>query len=96
MIDNLKVKKIPTSAAIWDVSKFGQAKWGGGAGPVTVGDVLKGNPKDAEDALIAATASVEADVFVTNDGNLTNRVLACGSTLQVWDPARFIAYAKRP
>jgi len=54
----------------------------------TLSTVQGGNPKHSEDALIAATAELEADVLVTNDGQLKRRLRKSQQTraspIQIW------------
>jgi hypothetical protein len=67
-------KLISTSGAIYDISKYGQARYGSGKiYNVDLGTVKRGNPNNAEDALIALTAAHEVDVFVTEDVRLRKR-----------------------
>lgn len=75
--------EVPTEGAIWDVSKWDQAKWGSGSGDAKIEDVLTPAGNNA-DALLAVTASCQADVFVTEDRRLSNRVTAQYPQVQVW------------
>ncbi len=79
---------------VWDVSPWDKSKWGGGAGDVTVEDVLTPGRRHAEDALLAATASCHADVFVTEDQRLRNRIVAKNPRVKVWDYAEFAAWVE--
>jgi hypothetical protein len=47
----------PTGAAVWDYSNWDEAKVDQGAGPATVEDAFRGNPRDIPFALIVATLS---------------------------------------
>ena len=76
--------KVPTGAAISNVSKFGESKFGAGAGDVTADDVTTPARNHSEDALLAATAATEADVFVTEDDRLKRRIEAKNPRVQVW------------
>jgi len=84
--------KIPTSAAIWGVSKWDEACWGDGAGDIKISDVQRGNPKHSEDALIAVTAASHADVLVTHDTRFSSRVGATNSKLKVWNFQEFCSF----
>ncbi len=86
--------EVPTEGMVWDVSPWDKSKWGGGAGDVTVEDVLTPGRRHAEDALLAATASCHADVFVTEDQRLRNRIVAKNPRVKVWDYAEFAAWVE--
>jgi hypothetical protein len=102
VLENLRVATIPTAAAVWDISRWDEAKWGGGAGPIGIGDIYKANPNKSNpnrlrDELIVASASSDADVFVTNENpddgqKLPKRINAKGTSLQVWSFERFLHY----
>lgn len=67
---------VPTSSAVWGVSKWGQAKWTADDNlyvPIKAElDALNGGKKNnIEDALIAETAIKEGYILVTEDGDLT-------------------------
>jgi hypothetical protein len=75
--DRLVMTHVATEAAIWDVSKWGHAKFGDGAGgPSTlrIGDIMTTNPKDAQDALIAVTTGAAVDILVTDERTLPKRI----------------------
>lgn len=87
----------PTSAAVWDVSKWDQAEW-----PTderielftrVLGETSPANSRHAKDALLAVTAFAKADMFVTADAGLLRRtrkaVLECGSKLSVLEYREF-------
>jgi hypothetical protein len=61
---------------------------------VRLGAIQKGNPRHAPDALIGATAEMEADVLVTDDKRLTRRIQESGSCSQVWKSEDFEKYMK--
>lgn len=84
--------KIPTSAAIWGVSKWNEACWGDSAGDIKISHIQKGKPKHSADALIAVTAALHADVLVTHDVQLRKRVEVTGSNLKVWDFKEFCGF----
>ncbi len=87
--------KVVTSGAVWDLSKWDESTFGGGAGDTTIGDVMSEAGNHVEDALIASTSAVDADVLVTDDRRLSNRVGLANSKLQVWSVDEFIAYVER-
>ena len=79
---------VPTRGAIWDISKLDQMRFGDGSeSGVTLDEVRPdGEPRDEthEDALIATTASGDADVLVTNDGGLATKVRDSRARCEVW------------
>lgn len=86
---------IKTSGAIYDVSKYGQAKYGDGSVQGhSHQDVHKGNPKHAEDALISLTALKQVDVFVTEDKTLHKKVTQMSTSLQVWSFQDFVNHVE--
>lgn len=93
--NSLMTKLIVTSGAIWDVSKWDMCTYDNGAGPIKLEDIQKGNPKHCEDALITSTASAGADVLVTNEIRLRNKINNLGTPLQVWNFTEMIAFVQR-
>jgi len=89
----VRARKIATNGAAWGVSRWGDASWGG-AGSVRFGDIAKGNPIHAEDALIAMTAEAEADVLVTEDRAMEARVKAKSRHLDVWRFAQLVEFVE--
>jgi hypothetical protein len=86
--------EVPTEGMVWDVSRWDQSKLGGGAGKITVEDILTASRRHAEDALLAATASSHADVFVTEDQRLRKRMLAKNAQVRAWSYAEFVAWVE--
>jgi hypothetical protein len=84
--------KIPTDGAVWDVSNWNEAKWGPGSGDVRSEHVQSGSSNRGEDELIAATASSEVDVLVTDDERLRHRIVSQGSTVAFWTFAELLKY----
>ncbi len=86
--------KIPTSGAVWDVSRWGEATYGDGAGDIKIGDVAGQSGNHVEDALIAATAALAADALVTEDKRLSNRAKAANTKIALWNFATFEAHIR--
>lgn len=88
----LVAEPIPTSSAVWDVSKFGQAKWTKRnslfekirskirAEDASAGKKLRPQ-NQTRDALLGETAIREGLTLVTNDKGLTAVVRACGGAV---------------
>jgi len=84
---------IPTSGAIWGVSKWDMCTWGdGSAGGFGIDEVRSPSKGHTADALIATTAAKDADVLVTEDSRLTERLKALNSQCEVWAYSRFRTY----
>jgi hypothetical protein len=77
---------VPTSGCIVDVSRLDMAAFG----TETLERLHQGGLKHSHDALIAATAQDQADVLVTEDRRLANRVKRLGFSVAVWDFQRFV------
>ena len=82
-------EKVSTAGAVWDVSKWDESSWGSDAVKASIVAHMAGNAKHAEDALIAATAADEADVFVTNETRLASRIKRAGFAIKVWTWSEF-------
>lgn len=75
IFDNRLDVSLPTESAVWDVSSWGDCKWGNEEDSlyeVILDDLNKLNKRssNAQDALIAETAIKNDLVLVTNDKNL--------------------------
>ncbi|HUU19501.1 MAG TPA: hypothetical protein VMW72_20295 [Sedimentisphaerales bacterium] len=78
-------KHVPTSGGVYDVSKWDQFTWGdGSSGGFGIDDVRSDSKKHTNDALIATTAARDADVLVTEERRLANRMKALHSSCKVW------------
>jgi predicted nucleic acid-binding protein len=66
---------ISTRRAVWDVSRYDQSRIGSDEDNKLI-EHIRGDrwDRDTNDALIAATAARDADVFVTDDGILMRRL----------------------
>jgi rRNA-processing protein FCF1 len=71
----LSPKIIPTESMVWDISRWGECKWGDGK---QLENLRQGNPSHAEDALIGETVIKNKLILVTNDKTLYSRVNANG------------------
>ncbi len=75
--------KVPTSAAVWDVSRWNESEWSkpdGVFGPLLYAlNARNGSkPNNTQDALIGATAIARGLVLVTNDVDLADEVRKFG------------------
>ena len=81
-----------TTGAVWDVSRWDQSTYGSDEVNASIEALMASNPNHAEDALIAATASGEADVLVTNETRLASKIRRAGFAVDVWSWNRFLAW----
>lgn len=73
--DAMPKKIVRTRGAAWGISRLGEATWGNGLDSGVTVDMMRTEGRGGvHDALIATTASGEADVLVTNDGELAAKV----------------------
>ncbi len=87
---SIPTKKVPTSGAVWDLSKWDECTWVSTETVASIENLTKGNPKHAADALIGATSLSVADVLVTMDKTLAARVKASDPTMKVLDFEGFL------
>jgi predicted nucleic acid-binding protein len=86
-------KIVPTSGGVIGVSRIGLATIGdGGIGGVRIGDIRSPSGSHVHDALIATTAARDADVLVTEDKRLANRMQTFQTTCTVWGFSQFKEY----
>lgn len=84
---------IPTAGAVWDMSKWGDCTWGNGSDSgIGLEQVASPGGGHVADALVATTAAREADVLVTEDKRLRNRLRGLGTGCEVWGFERFRAH----
>lgn len=74
---------IATESAVWDVSEWGNAKWGSENNlyqPILkrLGELNKKKKNNTQDALIAETAIVNNQILVTNDKDLQDVISEFG------------------
>lgn len=81
-----------TTGAVWDVSRWDQSTYGSDEVNASIDAMMGGNPRHAEDALIAATAGGEADVLVTNETRLASKIRRAGFGVDVWSWNQFVAW----
>lgn len=82
-----------TDGAVFGVSRYGMATFGGqGESGCSINDVRTVSGGHTNDALIATSASRDADVLVTNEDRLPKRLTATSAKCKVWDFAQFKAH----
>lgn len=76
---------VATHGAAWNVSRWGEAAWGDGSeSGVSIGQIVTPSRGRVHDALIAITASGDADVLVTDDPRLAKAARRAGVRCDVW------------
>ncbi len=84
---------VPTMGFVLDVSRLDMACLDGGNPEIIEYEqIQKGNLKHVEDALIALTAHHEADVLVTEDNKLINKIKATKTKLTLWKFEEFKSF----
>jgi hypothetical protein len=90
---------VPTRGTILGVSQWSGATWGDGSDSGVVLDAVRplGEPRDKthRDALIATTASGDADVLVTDDSGLAKQARASGAKCEVWSFSKLSRFVQR-
>ena len=82
----------PTSAAVWDVSIWGEAKWGTESGHHALTELSNGKIKHIADALIALTASDGSHILVTDDRRLARNASRVFPSLQIMTTEQFYIF----
>lgn len=85
-------ESVSTIGAVWDVSRWDESSWASDEVSASIVALMAGNPKHAEDALIAATAADEADILITNDTQLASKIQRAGLSVKVWSWGEFAAW----
>lgn len=89
LLQTISLKKTPTSAFAFSVSRWDQAEWGTPETNKLVKDLQGESVKYLRDALIGATAATKADILVTDDGRLHGRLKHLAPQLRVMNFAEF-------
>jgi len=86
-------QQVSTAGAVYNISKYGCATYGDGSSSgITLDQIRSASKGHAKDALIATTAVRDADVLVTQDRRLANRVSATSVSCEVWSFEQFKSY----
>lgn len=86
---------VATAGAVWDVSNWDDCTWGTDHINASITKLMGGNPRHAEDALISATASSDADALVTNETRLASKAERAGFSGDIWSWHQFVAWLSR-
>jgi hypothetical protein len=89
-------EKVLTTGAVFDVSRWDECSWATDEVSAGIRALMGGNPKHAEDALIAATAAFAADALVTNEVRLASKIERAGFSGEVWSWNQLVKWLDRP
>jgi hypothetical protein len=93
--DALSNETIPTRGFVLGISRLDHARLGDGEeSDVSLEMVKTGGRGGLHDALIAMTASRDADVLVTEDENLMKKARAAGVNCEIWTFQQFVAFVQ--
>jgi hypothetical protein len=93
-ISKINRRGVVTDGFILDLSLLDEAAFCDGEG-VSLRDIQSDSNRHTEDALIATTASRDADVLVTEDRRLFNRFEASTTDCEVWLFDKFLRFIQK-
>lgn len=85
----IRAESIPSAVFVLGYSKLDQDRLGGPEANQAFSAIKKGSAKHIEDAMIGATAVLDADILVTNDRRFQRRVAKLGTSIQVLSAVEF-------
>jgi len=88
--------QVNTRGLVFDTSRWDQADFGDDATNTAIDEIKNGGPQHAADALIAATADGHADMLVTNDRRLANRVRRSPLSVRVVGYGEWVSLLMQP
>lgn len=93
-VQRIKTTKLMPAAGLYGLTPYGESPYGcdGADGGLPVDEVMSARGEHWQDAIIASTASAEADVLVTEDARLIRRALQGGIRCPIWTFDRFVNY----
>jgi len=92
-VSRINRQQVTTAGGVWGVSKWDAFTWGDGSSSgITLDQIRSPSKGHTKDALIATTAARDADVLVTQDRRLANRVSATSASCEVWSLEQFKSY----
>ena len=92
-VSRIDRQQVTTAGAVSGISKYGGATYGDGSSSGIALDQIRSlSKRHTKDALIATTAARDADVLVTRDRRLANRVSATSASCEVWSFEQFKSY----
>ncbi len=96
--EQLPVEAVLDQAGYWGVSRWGQGVYGDGSHTGVSVEKVRTDRfiAGARDGIIAVTASGKADVLVTEDRSLKEKVLQSTARCEVWTLNEFISWLGEP
>ena len=92
-VSRINRQQVTTAGAVYGISKYGGATYGDGSSSgIALDQVRSPSKRHTKDALIATTAARDANVLVTQDKRLANRVKATSASCEVWSFEQFKSY----
>ena len=90
LIEEIIKIKVPTNGMVWDVSRWDEATFGNGSSiGFGIDDIRSPSKNHTGDSLIATTAARDAEIFVTDDIRLTNRMQAVQASCEIYGFDKF-------
>lgn len=84
-VAKLNREVVPTAGAVFGVSKFSTATFGDGSpSGISIDEVRSPSKGHTPNALLATSASIHADVLVTEDARLANRLGTLSPRCKIW------------
>ena len=84
-VAKLSRERAHTAGGVYGTSKYDTGTYGDGSGSgISIEDVRSPSKRHSRDALIATSASMHADVLVTEDRRLANRLKRLSPRCQLW------------
>lgn len=95
VLDSLPKENVATHGFVLGISRLGEARLGNGKETGISLDQVKTKGRGAlMDALVATTASGEADVLVTDDDELAKRMRSSAARCEIWSFQDFVRFIR--
>lgn len=92
-VARIKRRQVTTAGAVYGISKYGMATYGNGSSSgISLNQIRSSSKQHTKDALIATTASRDADVLVTEDKRFFKKFNLISTSCNVWSFDKFKAY----
>lgn len=86
---SLRSRRVPTSAAQWDSSKWDESGWTGQTEQDNLSAIQRNKRIVSEDEILGLTAIDHCDIVVTEDKDFKKRLAAASPNLQVMNYSSF-------
>jgi len=88
----VKTERVGSGVFVLDYSRLGEDRLGSEETNSAFAAIQNGNLKHTEDAMIGATALIEADILVTNDENFRRKFITLKSSVKIMSSVEFSSY----